>query len=51
MNEFYRNYAKELLQNILESYKSGNKKQAHSYALELKELNKTMFLSKKIIVK
>lgn len=48
MNEFYNNYMVEILQKIFQAYKSGNKKAAKEYALELKELNKTIFLEKKI---
>lgn len=49
MHEFYHNYAAQLLQNIFEEYKKGNKEKAKEYALELKELNKTIFLEQATI--
>ena len=48
MNEFYNNYMSEILKKIFQAYKSGNKKAAREYALELKELNKTIFLDKQL---
>jgi len=48
MKEFYNNYTKELLQKIFEAYKKGDKKAAYGYALELKELNKTIFLDREM---
>ena len=49
MDEFYHNYTKELLKKIMEAFKSGNKNAAKEYALELKELNKTIFLDKQLV--
>lgn len=49
MNEFYNNYAAELLQKIFTEYRKGNKQKAKHYALELKELNKTIFLDKQLV--
>ena len=49
MNEFYREYTKELLKRIMEAFKSGNKQAAKDYTLELKELNKTMFLDRQLV--
>jgi hypothetical protein len=48
MQEFYRDYTKELLKKIVEAFKSGNKNAAKEYTLELKELNKTIFLDKQL---
>lgn len=44
MEEFYKNYTKELLKVIVEELKKGNKDKIKSYINELKELNKTQFL-------
>lgn len=49
MQEFYREYTKELLKRIMEAFKSGNKNAAKEYALELKELNKTIFLDRQLV--
>lgn len=49
MNEFYNNYASKILKKIFQAYKSGDKKAIEGYALELKELNKTIFLDKQLV--
>ena len=49
MDEFYNNYMREILRKIFQAYKSGDKKAAYEYALELKELNKTIFLDKQVV--
>lgn len=46
MKEFYLDYAKQLLRIIFEEYKKGNVEKARETALELKELNKTLFFEK-----
>ena len=49
MNEFYKDYTKALLKNIMNAFKSGNKDAAKNYTEELKELNKTIFLEKQLV--
>ena len=49
MDEFYQDYLKQLLRNVFEEYKKGNKEKAKEYALEIKELNKQMFLNKELV--
>lgn len=51
MNEFYSNYRIKLLKAIFEELKRGNKEGIKNYAYELKELNKTQFFDKKLILK
>ena len=51
MEEFYRNYTKELLQKIFAELKNGNKEGIKNYVAQLKELNKTQFLETKAICK
>jgi hypothetical protein len=49
MNEFYHDYTKELLKKIVGAFKSGNTQAAKEYTLELKELNKTIFLDRPVV--
>ena len=49
MKEFYQDYLKQLLKNVFEEFKKGNKEKAREYALEIKELNKQMFFDKELV--
>jgi hypothetical protein len=44
MDEFYKDYTKELLKRIITELKNGNKDGIKNYVSQLKELNKTQFL-------
>lgn len=49
MDEFYKEYTKELLKRIITELKNGNKDGIKNYVAQLKELNKTQFLETKIV--
>ena len=49
MQEFYLSYTKQLLKNIMEAFKKGDMKAVKEYSLELKELNKTIYLDKELV--